>query len=89
MIYHEGSSMCCICGGGNCLHVGPHIYCSKHDPERNVLSGKVALVGWTCPRCGKVWSPFQQACDCVPLVSDASRETWGGIAPANSRTAQE
>ena len=26
------------------------------------------LAGWLCPRCGKSWSPFVQACCCLPAT---------------------
>ena len=34
-----------------------------------------ALQGWVCPRCGRVWAPWVQACDCVVLISGPTNFT--------------
>lgn len=33
----------------------------KEEPE-----GEVWLMGWECPRCHKIHSPYVQECDCAP-----------------------
>lgn len=36
--------------------------CLPEEPKSN-------LVGWECPRCHKIHSPFSTECDCVPLTT--------------------
>lgn len=38
---------------------------TKKQQNKNKQKENPVLMGWVCPRCGKVHSPFVPSCDCV------------------------
>lgn len=45
------------------------------------------FIGWECPRCFKIHSPFSQTCDCPPrtYTTAGSATTFVDLKPCNHR----
>lgn len=55
----------CIKDGRPCESTGcANGYCVKDNYPKNITS----LIGWECPRCHVINSPFKSTCDCVPQL---------------------
>jgi len=53
------------CGFINGCRMTGDIECGLNEPESS-------LMGWECPRCHKIHSPFIPACDCPPQTITSS-----------------
>ncbi len=65
---------CLQCGKELTTGDGLNLICQECEQKNK----QTAIYGWTCPRCGKVNSPFVLQCDCPPPT-----KTW------NSTTTEE
>jgi hypothetical protein len=46
--------------------LGDSVKCGLYEPVTT------QMMGWECPRCGKIYSPFIPNCDCPPRTITAT-----------------
>jgi len=54
---------CPKCGG---RYYGSPEYTADYLCTCIVSTKETTLMGWECPRCGKIYSPFVRECNCPP-----------------------
>lgn len=62
--WENGIRRCAYLNSTGCRMTGD-IKCGLYEPEPQ-------LMGWECPRCHKIHSPFIPACDCPPQIITSS-----------------
>jgi len=65
----DGKKYCPYYDNHRCtLWISNMIECGMFKEDNKEKENKSPMMGWICPRCGKVNSPFIPECDCPPPI---------------------